>query len=216
MLRFTEHWRGDVLLYVLVVLGGFFIYFLYKHILFTRLYNRVRWILTGNSSKLDVERLYNRLKRHCKENEFPIKYFFANDEEKKIIYRLLEIYQQELMQNMICGHLLSTLQLMSLNYEEYFWLSFYNFLIKYESDSHFLVKYNLPDFVIYKSGDAHTKTYSLTDFGIVYNKALYIVHFLCQKNKKVSKLVTHDADKHKETLDSNEISFIKYERGSYR
>ena len=168
-----------------------------------KLFKLIQWIVTQSSSPehlYDGTTLIGRIYDKTLEVE---PQYRLDKTEKEIISEILILYQDYLKKGYFNQSFALDRKTSKLSEYEYFIYSLLRYLEHYEGDDVFNNHEFYSRTYIKEDCAALYKTvYTITDFGIAYNKLLYLLYFLCEKNTRTEKvLYSHRAYLFKDFLD---------------
>lgn len=135
----------------------------------------------------------------------------SNKIEIAFVCDILDAHKNEVIENLFLNSLVKDEKFFNLDFLEYYMFSLRNFLEKKQLKRDTFNNIVLYDYI--RKEGSYT-TYELTDYGIIYQKLLYVVTLFCINNEKIKTLLTNPKNtinSVKKCLENQEITF-----GSYR
>ena len=227
---------------VLLCLGGiapllYFLYILFREGIYPKhkerkyardLFDKVRWIAIKVSGVYGGSIFINDSRKTSKEvrdkdlieyiideqHNFKIDNFYSidisNKIEKNFVCDILDAHKNEVIENLFLDLLTKDEKFFNLDFLEYYMFSLRNFLEKKQLKRDTFNNIVLYDYI--RKEGSYT-TYELTDYGIIYQKLLYVVTLFCTNNEKINILLTNPQktiNSVKENLENQEITFWSY------
>lgn len=178
-----------------------------KNELSMALYERVQWCATKNNNYRCFslkENIYNELEK------IESQYRLSESDPLCFVDELLLKYRENLIDSYFSDRLSKSKQILVLPCKEYFFFTLLCYLKKHECETSFCGHdmYDLIHRTNYGQwgGQLYSATYSITDYGLVYQKLYYTVARFCEENEYTKKLINCNLTQTiKKCIDTREI-----------
>lgn len=163
------------------------------------LFDRVKECISTNSVR---EHIYRELDKAAPE------YWLRGKEQLTFADAIFLAFREDMITTYFYGKLKTTKKITRLTPEDYFFYCFLLFLHQHNTDIYFCNKkmYELISQTNYGGYGAYDATYSLTDYGLAYQKVYYVTALYCENNKYIKELLNHNVSGGiKKCIDKQEI-----------
>ena len=194
-----------------IIFIAFFVSKFYTYIQQENIKNKVatciQGYIGGHSSQIDV---LNEA-QHQLNITFEYQFGTADMECVKLV---IELYRKELNKNFLDNILRHDRYITKMTDTEYFFLTFHSFLRKHDCDTSLggkdLLNLKQKENLGMWGAQRHRAEYSLTEFGVVFQKLYYITLLYCETNPSINNENQFcGSDRVKRTLDTQEVTITR-------
>ena len=141
-------------------------------------------------------------------------YQILEQEDISIMEDILKLYQEELIENYFCESLSVDKNLLSVLHEEYFFYTLLCYLDRHNCSTTLCghTKYSLISMENYGQygGQLYDAKYSLTKFGMIYQKLFYASCIFCENNERTKRFLNRNISNGvKDCIDKNEMQISR-------
>ena len=182
----------SAILFLVVIIAWKYVDKAKKNSLSMELYEHVRWCATKDNYHRQFSLKHYIFKTY---SSIISNYQILEKHDIEMLEELLELYQENLVQRFFGENLSTNKDILSLQDDEYFFFTLFCYLNGHNCQT-MLGNYTKYELIFRKEygaygGTLYDATYSITDFGLVYQKLYYAACKFCENNERTQKLVKY-------------------------